>query len=713
MTILQSGVTLPISVAAGNSLVIKELTGTATVTGSTAPREDASVRIGAGFFVYGPQVSQATLSISTTGLCDYQVVAGDPTPANQPLLFDPGNPPTSGPTLSGDGAGAVGSAVGGLRNGSSANAFPGGFLSQSYVDPNETLQAAVDKAPSSASLVQSYTTGITDLTSGFYAIVLPSRPRALYASADLITENAYAFASNTALANPEIWAGAGRFWKWDAANSRAIIYNTGAAVTQVTCAAFHAVVAIDRNQYGSVNLRPGIVIVGNGTETTKLVNTTRNTMVAPTGTMYATVVSSSYSGLSGVTVESVPALSYENNGGPAPGVGGGNVALALPLLSSSDCFTVQDCKIVIPEGHVNLIGYNIAVFFGTSNVQGFRSKNVQFLDTPIIALSPVDAIETYSFNFGGLVYFYRCPISGGVFIDGNLNTFSFIDGYISNRSSRNPGEVLSNSLYSFPINLGSNAVFPGQDAEIILINNPVSGFLPKNVAALTPGATTYGFYKATADTCAVKIINAPIYADRLFTVGDGVALTSAFTKYFQSQASAVPPAEVTTTVSAASSGFSLTQVSALVPKVQARLVYATQSATPKNFGIFNILYEDLLKRGAAKITVRGSTAANANTKTLKAQSGVSATLAGVVLADVAGATFSGAYNNQSFEFTADITVSALVVSIKGQMLIGTTLTPFVAKRSIADSQYLQIVLNATGVATNDISVDYQSVEIAG
>lgn len=111
MTILQSGVTLPISVAAGNSLVIKELTGTATVTGSTAPREDASVRIGAGFFVYGPQASQATLSISTTGLCDYQVVAGDPTPANQPLLFDPGNPPTSGPTLSGDAAVAVLKAV--------------------------------------------------------------------------------------------------------------------------------------------------------------------------------------------------------------------------------------------------------------------------------------------------------------------------------------------------------------------------------------------------------------------------------------------------------------------------------------------------------------------------------------------------------------------------------------------------------------------------
>lgn len=81
MPTLYSGTTMPLSLSAGQTLKLKELTGTATATGSTAAREDASATIGAGFVVYGPQSSAASLSLTTTGICEWEVVNGDATPA--------------------------------------------------------------------------------------------------------------------------------------------------------------------------------------------------------------------------------------------------------------------------------------------------------------------------------------------------------------------------------------------------------------------------------------------------------------------------------------------------------------------------------------------------------------------------------------------------------------------------------------------------------
>jgi len=82
MTMLYSGNgTIRFPVAAGNSLKIRNLSGVETVTGSSAGREDASSSIGAGFVVYGPQSADTTITLSTTGVCDYQVVVGDPTPS--------------------------------------------------------------------------------------------------------------------------------------------------------------------------------------------------------------------------------------------------------------------------------------------------------------------------------------------------------------------------------------------------------------------------------------------------------------------------------------------------------------------------------------------------------------------------------------------------------------------------------------------------------
>lgn len=89
MPILYAGNTLPISVPSGQTLVVKELTGTVTVAGSSATREDASSSIGAGFVVYGPQPSTSSLSVSTTGICEWQIVNGDATPPKDAFSVTP------------------------------------------------------------------------------------------------------------------------------------------------------------------------------------------------------------------------------------------------------------------------------------------------------------------------------------------------------------------------------------------------------------------------------------------------------------------------------------------------------------------------------------------------------------------------------------------------------------------------------------------------
>lgn len=72
--------TINFPIAAGNTLVVRNISGTETVSGSTVAREDATGTLGSGVYVYGPQSAAATISISTTGQLDYSIVAGDPTP---------------------------------------------------------------------------------------------------------------------------------------------------------------------------------------------------------------------------------------------------------------------------------------------------------------------------------------------------------------------------------------------------------------------------------------------------------------------------------------------------------------------------------------------------------------------------------------------------------------------------------------------------------
>lgn len=80
MTILTSANgSLPLSLRKGETLVIRNYSGIETVANSIASRERAAGQ-GEGVYVYGPQTSDVTLTLSSTGSLDYQIVSGDVTP---------------------------------------------------------------------------------------------------------------------------------------------------------------------------------------------------------------------------------------------------------------------------------------------------------------------------------------------------------------------------------------------------------------------------------------------------------------------------------------------------------------------------------------------------------------------------------------------------------------------------------------------------------
>lgn len=90
MTMLYSSQgTITFPIAAGNTLVVNNLSGVETVTGSTVSREDVSSSFGSGRYGYGPQTSAVTITLSTTGQCDYEIRVGDVTPSRDAIKIDP------------------------------------------------------------------------------------------------------------------------------------------------------------------------------------------------------------------------------------------------------------------------------------------------------------------------------------------------------------------------------------------------------------------------------------------------------------------------------------------------------------------------------------------------------------------------------------------------------------------------------------------------
>jgi hypothetical protein len=90
MTMLYSSQgTITFPLAAGNTLLINNISGIETVSGSIASREDVSAVFGTGRVGYGPQTSAVTITLSSTGQCDYEIRVGDVSPSRDIIKIDP------------------------------------------------------------------------------------------------------------------------------------------------------------------------------------------------------------------------------------------------------------------------------------------------------------------------------------------------------------------------------------------------------------------------------------------------------------------------------------------------------------------------------------------------------------------------------------------------------------------------------------------------
>ena len=146
MTILNSSVgALRLSLAKGETLIVRNYSGTETVSGSSVPRENGSSRLGAGAFVYGPQTADSNVTITTTGDLDYSVVAGDPLPnvaavvsmsggAPVGLITPDGQPVGGGVIAAGSATTLLGDSLMAQGNtGTFSGSVNGGNLSNSHV----------------------------------------------------------------------------------------------------------------------------------------------------------------------------------------------------------------------------------------------------------------------------------------------------------------------------------------------------------------------------------------------------------------------------------------------------------------------------------------------------------------------------------------------------------------------------------------------------
>lgn len=589
--------------------------------------------------------------------------------------------------------------------GATASGFPPvQFISQSFVSSGQTLQQAIDAAPASSSLVTTITSGITSFGGGLYGVPASSKPSAFFIDAMFAQEAPGAF-NGTALSDPtgQLYPNNAYIWTYDAPNSRIICYNKGLAVTEATCANYHAVVAATTTTYDSIVLRPGIYVVGLGAGSSEIKaisgQTINMVLGGSSGSYIFTVAAASYSGIVGFDIV--------RNNATFEKAYSGFFGLCFPTESSSDAFVARDCHIYVESSVIEPAGYyNVGIFFAPYSLRNTRAKNVQFVNCKIESQSGVDVLETYSQQFYGLVFFRDCTISGGMFIDGKNNTFSLINTKYTNFNSYNGGRVQQRAVdINFAINFGSSGPFDGYTHDYIAINSPHYIQRPDDIYL--------------TETCAFSIFgnnrvpksfyNSPVYGSKLLLRPTG-AVTAAFASIFSSKNSPMTPLEITAVTG---SGYTLTSPTPVIQKSFTQQSYSTQGSTPSQFGILNILYRDLAEIGGAKIYIRGRFASNSNAKTLTAKCGVGSSLSGIVLANISGANWSGAFNGSPFEYEVDVKLSNATVLISGSLTspaIGAT-THYLAEQAISDGQYLQLVLNANATVDGDISVVYQSAEI--
>lgn len=611
--------------------------------------------------------------------------------------------------LSTSSAAAVGSASGGPRNGLPPSAMKKGkFSSSSFVDPNETLQQAIDKAPASNTLVQNITTGITDHGSGVYSIALAAKPENVYVDANYLSENAGAFVG-TVLQDPEgFLTGSASFWKYDTSTSRLIVYDAGRTAPKITLVKFHAVVCTTKASYDACALRPGIFVVGMGRGVSEIRPVTSK---IDNGYEY-TVLAAEYSGL--VDIDVVRPRSISN---PGPVLTNTNTSgLILPTNVNCDQFYFEGGRIYSEANTtVGSEAYNVSIMFGSAGI--YRAKNVNFVRARIEALGRTYVWETGSGLFWGRVILQECEIIGDPYIDGLANTFYFVNCKVTNINSADT--IRANQFIAgknFYANLGGAQGFSAEDLDgltaMVFINTPIYG------ASRNDPSEAMSFFGSvggllSAQRARFVFRNSPIVGfDNIVKNASGA--TGAHpdkANQWESEGYQPIPIRLTTT-------YSDTQATPKWSKIIADTTRSsTTAAAGLNFGIIQIKYEDLVKRKTCRARVRGKFAANANTKTLKVQTGVNAAISpAMTLTDVSGGTFSSTYNGLPFEYNATVSLSGTTVLVSGSMVIGGTATPFsfISETAIAAGQYFKIVLNAVATtAAADIVISYQQVEVDG
>lgn len=384
----------------------------------------------------------------------------------QPILVGPDG------ALPAAGAVVVAGAVGGPRNGLPFSTMKRGkFSSQSFVDPNQTLDQAIAAAPASADLVQNITTGITSHGSGVYSIALAARPDNVFVDADYLTENTGAFVG-TVLQDPEgFFTGSASFWKYDTSTSRLIVYNAGRTAPKITLVKFHAVVATTKASYDACALRPGICVVGMGRGVSEIRPVTSKLYG---GTEY-TVLAAEYSALIGIDVVRPRSISNPNE----PLTSTNTSGLILPSNVNCDQFYFEGGRIYSEANTtVGSEAYNVSILFGAGGV--YRAKNVTFLGARIEALGHTYVWETGSGIFWGRVILQDCEVIGDPYIDGLANTFYFINSKVTNINSadgRKARQFIAGKNFQF--NLGGAQGFSSEDLDgltaMVFINTPIYG----------------------------------------------------------------------------------------------------------------------------------------------------------------------------------------------------------------------------------------------
>lgn len=605
------------------------------------------------------------------------------------------------PGLSGPSAEAVGSTSGGPRNGMPPSAMKKGkFSSASFVDPNETLQAAIDKAPASSTLVQRVSAGITNHGGGVYSIALAAPPDNVYVDADYLMPMTQGF-DGTALRDPDArLTNNVRICKYDTGTGRLLMYNKGAAVTAVDLVKYHAVVATTKNSYDAIILRPGIMVVGMGRGVSEI----RPTSGRNYDNNEYSVLAAAYSGLIDIDVVRPKSILYPDTVSDRDCNG-----LVFPAAVTCDQFYFEGGRIYTEPGLIVDPGaYGVPILFGCQGAN--RAKNVNFVRALVESRSTSYVWETGSGTFIGRVIFTDSVVHGDPYIDGAANTFYLINTPWTNLNSPEPNQAMQFSGgKNFSFNLGGAAPFSAEDVyEYIAINSP-HYVGPRNDATLTASLLAMD----AAGSSKRLFRNSPITGcDQIVKNTGAQVLANPLTAdRWESEGYQPVPIKLTST-------YSDTVPTPKWSKIIADTARnSTTAAAGLNFGIIQIKYEDLVKRKTCRARVRGKFAANANSKTLKVQAGVNAAInPAMALTDVSGGTFTGTYNGLSFEYKCEISLMGTTVLVSGSMVIGGTATPFmfISETAIAAGQYFKVVLNATAVTTAaDVVISFQQVEVDG